>query len=67
MKKLTGEFIQTAASQKLNINFASLIALCAIWAPAELHEAQHDGQGTYARVPNCRRKRPSEPSIASIK
>ena len=61
MKKLTGEFIQTAASQKLNINFASLIALCAIWAPVELHEAQHDGQGTYARVPNCRRKRPSEP------
>lgn len=61
MKNLTGEFIQTAATQKLNINFASLIALCAIWAPAEQHAAQHDGQGTYARVPNCRRKRPSEP------
>lgn len=43
MKNLTGEFIQTSATQKLNINFASLIALCAIWAPAELHEAQHDG------------------------
>lgn len=61
MRKITGENIQTNAAQKLNINFASLIALCAIWAPVEVHAAMHDGQGNYARVPNCRRKRHFEP------
>lgn len=61
MKKITGEYIQTIAAQKLNVDFASLIALCAIWAPAEVHAAMHDGQGNYARVPNCRRRKYFEP------
>ncbi len=61
MKTLTGEEIQTAAAEKLNIDFASLIALTAIWAPLEAHIAAHDGQGNFARVPNCRRKRHFEP------
>ena len=61
MNTITGEEIQTAAAQKLNIDFASLIAQCAIWAPRELHEACHDGHGVYASVPNCRRKKHFEP------
>lgn len=60
-KIITGDDIQAVASQKLNIDFAALIAQCAIWAPVEAHEACHDGHGTYASVPNCRRKRHFEP------
>ena len=56
MITITGKEIQTAAGQKLNIDFAALIARCAIWAPREVHEACHDGHGVYAGVPNCRRK-----------
>ena len=61
MKTLTGEEIQTAAAETLHIDFASLIALSAIWAPVEEHVAAHDGQGNFARIPNCRRKRHFEP------
>ena len=61
MKTLTGEEIQSAAAEKLHIDFASLIALSAIWAPLEEHVDAHDGQGNFARVPNCRRKRHFEP------
>jgi hypothetical protein len=61
MNTITGEEIQTAAAQTLNVDFAALIALSAIWAPAEAHEACHDGCGGYASVPNCKRKRHNEP------
>lgn len=61
MKIIAGEEIQAVAAQKLNINLAALIALCAIWVPKEAHEACHDGCGSYASVPNCRRKRHFEP------
>lgn len=61
MKTLTGEEIQTAAAEKLNIDFASLIALSSIWAPVEEHLAAQNEQGSFARVPNCRRRRHFEP------
>ena len=61
MITITGKEIRTAAGQKLNVDFAALIARCAIWAPREVHEACHDGHGVYAGVPNCRRKRHFEP------
>lgn len=61
MKTIKGKDVQSTAAIKLNVDFAALIALSSIWAPKEAHEACHDGHGSYASVPNCRRKRHNEP------